>query len=157
MANEQMELIDRQELTCASVGDVGEPEKIKTHFAKILFDGTDKKPFYNILYFDPTDKKYHICIGSFNLNLVYEWLSECFEIIEEAPVVDAVPVVHGRCYWCKPREELCGTCRKFFDYYGDGGSDKCSASFDDAKCVYYEPISHCPNCGAKMNGGAEDG
>ena len=93
-----MELIDRQELTCASAGDVGEPEKIKTHFAKIFVGGTAEKPCYNILYFDPADKLYHIGFGSFNLKFVFEWLSEYFEIVEEAPT-DAVPVV--RCEKCK--------------------------------------------------------
>lgn len=57
-----------------------------------------------------------------------------------------------QCDWCKPGKEVCGTCRKFFDYYGDGGSDRCSAGFDDDKCDYYEPIGNCPNCGADMRG-----
>ena len=60
---------------------------------------------------------------------------------------------HENCDWCKPGEEWCGTCVKFFDYYEDGGSDSCSAPFDLAKCSYYKPIHNCPNCGAKMDGG----
>ena len=60
-----------------------------------------------------------------------------------------------RCGWCKPGEELCGTCIKKLDYYGDGGSDTCSAESYCLKCAYYKPMNHCPNCGAKMRGDAE--
>lgn len=59
------------------------------------------------------------------------------------------------CLWCEQGNELCGTCKKFFDYYGDGG-DRCSACFDDEKCTFYEPIGYCPRCGRDMRG-AEDG
>lgn len=62
---------------------------------------------------------------------------------------------HGDCVWCKPGEERCGTCRLFFDYYGDGGSDSCSSDCDSKKCAYYEPIGFCPNCGRKLR--KEDG
>lgn len=55
------------------------------------------------------------------------------------------------CLWCDPGNELCGTCKKFFDYYGDG-VDKCYACFDDEKCAIYEPIGYCPRCGRDMRG-----
>ena len=58
---------------------------------------------------------------------------------------------HGRCEWCEPGKEKCGTCLLFFDYYGDGGSDRCSGECDDEKCTHYIPMNHCPNCGAKMD------
>ena len=61
-------------------------------------------------------------------------------------------VEQGRCDWCKTGEQKCGTCRRFFDYYGDGGSDKCSSECDSGKCAYYQPIGFCPNCGADMRG-----
>lgn len=35
--------------------DARETTKIKTHFAKIIVDGTADKPCFSILYFDPTD------------------------------------------------------------------------------------------------------
>ena len=76
----------------------GESVKIKTHFAKIIVDGTAKKPYYNILYFYPKDRTYHIGFGSFCLEYVFKWLSEEFEIVEATPV-DAVEVV--RCKDCK--------------------------------------------------------
>lgn len=73
-------------------------DKIKTNFAKIFVSGSAEKPYYNILYFDPVDKNYHVGFGSFYLPYVFKWLSEEFEIEDEL-TVDAVPVV--RCKNCK--------------------------------------------------------
>ena len=63
-------------------------------------------------------------------------------LIEKAPTVDAVPVVHGR--WGTGRfnletgnyEEQCTRCRNFSKEYGK---------------------PYCPNCGAKMDGERKDG
>ena len=57
------------------------------------------------------------------------------------------------CDFCKAGNEKCGTCVKFFDYYEDGGSDRCSSEYGNEKCAYYKPVHHCSNCGAKMKGG----
>lgn len=81
-------------------------DKIKTNFAKIFVSGSAEKPYYNILYFDPVDKNYHVGFGSFYLPYVFKWLSEEFEIEDEL-TVDAVPVV--RCKDCKHRTET-GNC-----------------------------------------------
>ena len=81
-------------------------DKIKTNFARIFVSGSDEKPYYNILYFDPVDKNYHVGFGSFYLAYVFKWLSEEFEI-EDGLTVDAVPVV--RCKDCKHRTES-GNC-----------------------------------------------
>lgn len=72
--------------------------KIKTNFAKIFVCGSAEKPYYNILYFDPVDKTWHVGYGSFYLSCVFKWLSEEFEI-EDEPAADVVPVV--LCKDCK--------------------------------------------------------
>ena len=56
--------------------------------------------------------------------------------IEKSPTIDAVPVVHG--HWSTHQE--CSVCGDFARYsaYGE---------------PYYS--KYCPNCGAKMDGGAE--
>ena len=59
------------------------------------------------------------------------------------------------CDFCEAGNEKCGTCVKFFDYYEDGGSDRCSIEYGNEKCAYYKPVHYCSNCGAKMKGGAE--
>lgn len=62
--------------------------------------------------------------------------------IEDAPTIDAVPVVHARWEYsfgsyCTPK---CSCCGWNVPYNEDGRLDS----------LYY-----CPNCGAKMDGGAE--
>ena len=90
-----------------SSGQAG-AKKIKTHFAKIIVEGTAKKPCYNILYFDPADSEYHIGFGSYYLEYVFKWLSEEFEIVENT-VSDLVNVV--RCRECvKDGLSTCPIC-----------------------------------------------
>lgn len=88
MENEKLDVVS-DAVVC------GESVKIKTHFAKIIVEGTAQKPYYDILYFDPKDRTYHIGFGSFCLEYVFKWLSEEFEIVE-ATTVDAVEVVRCR-------------------------------------------------------------
>lgn len=58
------------------------------------------------------------------------------EDIDNAPTVDAVPVVHGRWNVVEGRRldnAVCSNCGKHFQ-------------------AYYEAYNFCPNCGAKMDG-----
>lgn len=55
----------------------------------------------------------------------------------------AEAVKHEGCDWCKPGDELCGTCSRFFD-------NECTAMPDDDQCAVYEPIDYCPKCGRKL-------
>lgn len=63
-------------------------------------------------------------------------------MIEDAPTADVAPVVYGR--WIERRathamggiSAKCSTCSKSVQYLGN-------------------PLKYCPNCGAKMDGGAE--
>jgi hypothetical protein len=101
MANEKR-LIDANADGCT------ETTKIKTHHARIVVDGTPDKPYYSIEWYDPTKKEYYLGYSSYFIGNVFNWLSECFEIVE-APTVDAVEVV--RCKdckkeWCFLRQEL---------------------------------------------------
>ena len=56
-----------------------------------------------------------------------------------APTVDVVPVQHGR--WetnsDRPDTLICSICKCGFDMWK------------------HDPHNYCPNCGAKMDGGAE--
>lgn len=63
-------------------------------------------------------------------------------VINELPTIDAEPVRHG--WWVqgniRPKSyfRLCSVCKKLAYFCGEG-------------CSY----KYCPNCGAKMDGGAE--
>lgn len=125
-------------------------DKIKTNFAKIFVSGSAEKPYYNILYFDPVDKNYHVGFGSFYLPYVFKWLSEEFEI-EDAPAADVEEVVHGR--WIlhytvngNPYTECSNCCTNLAVK-----TDKRTSAKLDMRGMFY-----CPNCGAKMDG-VDDG
>lgn len=63
--------------------------------------------------------------------------------IWKAPAADVAPVVHGRWEWLGPNrlvtDCMCGTC-----------------SACKVRSKYIANTMLCPNCGAKMDGGADD-
>lgn len=61
--------------------------------------------------------------------------------ISDIPAADVVPVVHGQ--W--NADETCSLC-----------GEKSTEGLDATKWNYWLP-NYCPNCGAKMDGGAIDG
>jgi hypothetical protein len=64
--------------------------------------------------------------------------------IEEFPVADVAPVVHGR--W---DGNDCTVCKLPWNYNMVQDADDWG---------YFDPMpDYCPNCGAKMDGGAENG
>ena len=63
--------------------DDKQKEKIKTPFAKVIVEGRGANSYFSILYFDPTDKDFHIGYSSYYLNYVFNWLNEEFEIVED--------------------------------------------------------------------------
>ena len=68
--------------------------------------------------------------------------------IEEAPTVDAVPVVHGR--WI-PKGYA--TFKNKFEEVQIPTFFKCS----ECGTVRTDKYKYCPNCGAKMDGGKDNG
>ena len=125
-----------------------EHTKIKTHFAQIIVGGTCEKPCYNIMYFDPTDREYHIGFGSFCLEYVFKWLEDEFEIIDEQPTIEARPVVRGEWFSltdCSNAGVYCTACHKKVykeDYAWANRKNKLRSDY-------------CPNCGADMRQGYE--
>lgn len=113
--------------------------KIKTNFAKIFVSGLAEKPYYNILYFDPLDKNYHVGFGSFCLSYVFKWLSEEFEI-EDAQTVDAAQVV--RCSGKERATEEAETTQII-----DGCCTACGALMDCCEAAEYK---FCPHCGKRV-------
>lgn len=55
--------------------------KTKAINPEIVVRGTAENPYYMVLYFDVSDKKWHLGYGSKYLDTVYRWLDERFEII----------------------------------------------------------------------------
>lgn len=65
-----------------------ETDKIKTHYARIVVDGTAEKPYYSIEWYDHTKNEYFLGYSSYYIGYVFKWLEECFEIVE-APKTNA--------------------------------------------------------------------
>lgn len=45
--------------TSSPVIQYSSTDKMKTHFAKIIVSGTTQRPYYEIMYYDPSDHTYH--------------------------------------------------------------------------------------------------
>ena len=117
--------------------DIEKPAKIKTHFAKIFVGGTVEKPYFSILYFDPTDGDYHIGFSSFCLDHVFKWLSEEFELTPCE--FDIVPVVRG--HWITHYDDL----------FPVESTQECSVCHEHESIIILND-NYCPNCGANMKG-----
>ena len=57
-------------------------EKIKVTDLDIICRYIEGKPYYSILYFDPRDKELHEGYSSYNLDIVFLFIKNCFEIEE---------------------------------------------------------------------------
>lgn len=58
-------------------------KKIKVSSAEIVVHGTRKKPYYEIKYHDLSDGQTHVGYSSYNLDFVFDWLEEYFDIVNE--------------------------------------------------------------------------
>lgn len=78
----------------------------------------------------------------------YENPEICAQEINSIPAADVAPVVHAR--WIHSRYE---DCSEQFELV------KCSQCNHEAYAMafYVRGGNYCPNCGAKMDGGADNG
>ena len=74
--------------------------------------------------------------------LTFTGLTIAKKIIEEAPTIEATPVVHGR--WMPT----------YHTYYNRDGECRIADEWHCSKCEIYSRNEwhYCPNCGAKMDG-----
>lgn len=91
--------------TTSEVFESGPKQKIRTPFAKMIVGGSLEKPCYSIMYFDPTDKLFHIGFSSFYLPYVFQWYHEEFEIIEDTDVENELMKVCPTCGTETTKEE----------------------------------------------------
>lgn len=72
----------------------------------------------------------------------YDAWDEIIDALENIPAADVAPVVHGQ--WTLVRKQADG---------GIYGCSKCRREYTFNSFCYHN--NFCPNCGAKMDGGAE--
>lgn len=105
-----------------------EIEKVKVLNAEIIINGTREKPYYEIKYFDLSDMRYHVGYSSHNLGYVFDWLEECFEVVDWAnyegwiPCGEMLPDEHKRVLVTVDWEEQGFKNRSVYDaVYGSDG------------------------------------
>ena len=57
-------------------------ERIKVDKAMIIVSGTKEKPYFEIKYMEAGQHSYHIGYSSYDLNNVFQWREECFEVLK---------------------------------------------------------------------------
>lgn len=55
--------------------------KIKVTSTEIVVRGTAEKPYFGIKYQEIGSNHYSIGFSSYKLDFVFQWLKECFEIV----------------------------------------------------------------------------
>lgn len=83
----------------------------------------------------------------------FKGLAWAHRLILDASAVDVAPVVHGR--W----EESMVSAPDYFGLVFGWKCSECGYNFEDRSKHRKKPIfmKFCPNCGARMDGGAVDG
>lgn len=61
-------------------------EKLRVTSAQIIVTGTKEKPYYEIKYRESGKENYCIGYSSYCLDNVFEWLEECFDLVEDKNV-----------------------------------------------------------------------
>lgn len=135
------------ELISREADEIRKAAKIKTHFARIVVDGPVMNPCYSILWYDPSDRDYHIGYSSYSLMNVYDWLRDEFEITSGP--FDNEPVAHGK--WLPHMEVM----EVFIDHYLNTTEREVQTGWQCSVCGRYEPkdrneMPYC-HCGAKMD------
>ena len=102
--------------------------KIQVTSADIIVNGTVDKPYYEIKYREIGCGEYHIGYGSYDLNNVFEWLNECFELVSP----DEQQTEHD-----KEGFNMDMVIEQIEDYGKYKGILKC----DDGMGEYYLPVS----------------
>ena len=56
--------------------------KVKVDSLEIIVTGKKEKPYFEIKYREVGNKHYNIGYGSYDLNNVFDWKNECFELVK---------------------------------------------------------------------------
>ena len=111
--------------------------KIKVESAEIVVHGTIDKPYYEIKYLIIGEYEYRIGYSSYDINNVFGWLEECFEIVTSSvsnPLqrgsvymnhFNKEKLLHNlTCFGCEYKED----CEDDFEH----GNSHCDEKYQDA-------------------------
>lgn len=109
-------------------------QKMKTPYIRVIVEKIRGKPYFEIEYYNPDMGETYIGYGSYDMDCVFKWMEDYFEVDEIT--ADVAPVVHSR--WVQlnnTQKHYCFECGVDFDLY--------------AYCKW--KFNYCPYCGAKMD------
>lgn len=65
-------------------------EKVKVTSAEIIVRGKKEKPYFEIKYKEVGGHHYNIGYSSYDLNTVFDYRSECLELVEEPDLLHRI-------------------------------------------------------------------
>lgn len=78
------------------------------------------------------------------------------DFLDNIPTADVAPVVRGRCPICSGRKDL--TQDRYNEHFVEVDAELGEMSiWRGYLCLAVIPIKYCPNCGARMHGGENNG
>lgn len=98
-------------------------EKIKVTSLEIIVTGSKEKPYFEIKYKELGKEDYDIGYSSYDLNNVFTWKDECFDIVNELAeeYKDKVIIDGQYCFQTCGATEHCKECNRLsngsIDYY----------------------------------------
>ena len=108
--------------------------KIKTHYARIVVDGTAEKPYYSIEWYDHTKNEYFLGYSSYYIGYVFKWLEECFEIVEATKTnADRIRAMSDEelADWIAGMSTICECCAELNECASPRGFNRCSHGVKD--------------------------
>ena len=63
--------------------EVPKTEKIKVTKLRIIVSGTKDKPYFELMYKEVGKEDFNIGYSSYDLNNVFDWKEQCFELVAE--------------------------------------------------------------------------
>lgn len=105
----------------------------------------------------PVLPKEHRRYQTSNLDDVYaQGWADALDNLKNAPAADVAPVVHGRWEWfCEDTGTPITGYEREWGWRCTHCKEELSDDYDDPDCC--PEFRFCPNCGATMDGGTDDG
>ena len=66
-----------------STPEIPKTEKIKVTKLRIIVSGTKEKPYFELMYKEVGKEYFNIGYSSYDLNNVFDWKEQCFELVAE--------------------------------------------------------------------------
>lgn len=135
-----------------------EINKIKATRKQLVFGGSKKHPYFSIQYVDAKNGECYQGFGSYNINFVFDWFEECFEMVEESKPDKSTTEINTDYYnelkakadkWDEKETPL----KPKQDKYFDNRCPKCGGLVENEYGIIFD---YCPECGQRIGEESEE-